>query len=213
MSDSTDDYVSVAERIAEFSTRYPMGSLGMAEPFRIEHMPNGATFVAVTATAVRYPGDSNPGIGMAWEPVPGLTEYTRDSELQNAQTSAWGRAITAVFAADVRKGIASSDEVRNRRADQRAEGIAEAQAAPAKAGELKSQSPITTSDRRKLSALAKVLGIDEGELPSMYQAWKHNNQADMNVAGRLALTEFREWLKTEGNKRAGLSEEAAEVPA
>jgi hypothetical protein len=34
--------------------------------------------------------------------------------VQNAETAAWGRAIVAVLAADTRKGIASSEEVRNR---------------------------------------------------------------------------------------------------
>jgi hypothetical protein len=35
----------------------------------------------------------------------------------NAETSAWGRAIIAVGAADSRKGIASAEEVRNRAAE------------------------------------------------------------------------------------------------
>jgi hypothetical protein len=35
----------------------------------------------------------------------------------NAETSAWGRAIIAVLAADAKKGIASQQEVRNRRAE------------------------------------------------------------------------------------------------
>jgi hypothetical protein len=49
---------------------------------------------------------------------PGRTPYTKGSELQNAETSAWGRAIVAVGAADTKKGIASSEEVRNRRGEQ-----------------------------------------------------------------------------------------------
>jgi hypothetical protein len=53
-------------------------------------------------------------VGLAWEPVPGKTSYTRDSELQNAETSAWGRAIVAVLAADTKKGIASAEEVQSR---------------------------------------------------------------------------------------------------
>jgi hypothetical protein len=34
--------------------------------------------------------------------------------LQNAETSAWGRAIVAALAADTRAGVASADEVHNR---------------------------------------------------------------------------------------------------
>jgi hypothetical protein len=47
--------------------------------------------------------------------MPGKTPYTKDSEIQNAETSAWGRAIVAVLAADTRKGVASRDEVAARR--------------------------------------------------------------------------------------------------
>jgi len=54
---------------------------------------------------------------MAYEQWPGRTPYTRDSELQNAETSAWGRAIVAVLAADTKRGIASQEEVRNRSAE------------------------------------------------------------------------------------------------
>src|SRR5690606_40824121 len=66
----------------------------------------------VVAAAYRTPDDQRPGIGMAYEPYPGRTPYTRGSELQNAETSAWGRAIVAALAADTRRGIASAEEVR-----------------------------------------------------------------------------------------------------
>ena len=69
------------------------------------------------ALAYRAPDDPMPGIGTAWEPFPGRTPYTRDSELMNAETSAWGRAIVATLAADTNKGIASREEVRNRSED------------------------------------------------------------------------------------------------
>lgn len=111
-----DDYVDVATRIAEFREKYPNGYLAPldhAQPYRIEAIGD-RTFVVVVAAAYREPGDQSPGVGMAWEPFPGRTPYTRDSELMNAETSAWGRAIIAIGAADSRKGIASREEVRNR---------------------------------------------------------------------------------------------------
>lgn len=104
-----DDYVEVNERILEFRDKYPDGVL-QAEivpcPFE--------GFLAVKAYAYRTPDDPLPGTGMAWEPVPGKTNFTRDSELMNAETSAWGRALIAVGAADAKRGIASANEVRNR---------------------------------------------------------------------------------------------------
>jgi len=113
------DYNTVPERLIEFREKYPEGTLQPAdpsEPFRMIDIGD-KVFLAYTAAAYRTPDDPKPGIGCAWEPVPGLTNYTRNSELQNAETSAWGRAIIAVGAADAKKGIASAEDVQNRRAE------------------------------------------------------------------------------------------------
>lgn len=112
-------YVDVAARIVEFRTKYPEGSLqpaDLAKPYAIEDI-GGTTYVVVVAAAYRTADDQRPGIGMAYEVFPGRTPYTKGSELQNAETSAWGRAIVAVGAADTKRGIASSEEVRNRQAE------------------------------------------------------------------------------------------------
>lgn len=119
MSVDLSGYVDVAARIAEFRTKHPDGSLQPADPtqpFRVVDIA-GQMHIAVVAAAYRSPDDARPGIGMAYEVFPGRTPYTRGSELQNAETSAWGRAIVAALAADTRKGIASQEEVRNRSAD------------------------------------------------------------------------------------------------
>jgi hypothetical protein len=112
-------YVDVATRIAEFRDKHPDGSLQPADLARpYAQMTIGADeFVVVVAAAYRSADDLRPGIGMAYEPYPGRTPYTRGSELQNAETSAWGRAIVAALAADTKRGVASADEVRNRQAD------------------------------------------------------------------------------------------------
>lgn len=115
--DRLGDYVDVAERIRIFRDRYPEGSLqpaNPAEPYRIVDLGT-AVFVVYIAAAYRHPDDPRPGIGSAWEPYPGRTPYTKDSELMVAETSAWGRAIVATLAADSKK-VASLDEVRARRA-------------------------------------------------------------------------------------------------
>ena len=122
------DYIDVAARITEFRTKHPNGylaPLNPAKPFEIVDI-NGKIFVAVVAGAYREPGDTSPGVGMAWEPFPGLTAFTRNSELMNAETSAWGRAIIAIGAADSKKGIATAEEVRNRQAEHEDDGQADA---------------------------------------------------------------------------------------
>jgi hypothetical protein len=118
------DYIDVATRITEFRDKHPEGSLAPwdpAKPYELikaegiakDGKPFTATFVVVVAAARRGPHDPAPGVGMAWEIFPGRTPYTLGSELMNAETSAWGRAIIAVGAADSRKGIVSAEEVRN----------------------------------------------------------------------------------------------------
>ena len=106
------DYIDVATRIVEFREKFPTGSLQQVKYEFVQVA--GKDWIVYTAAAFRTPEDLRPGVGTAWEPIPGPTSFTRDSEVQNAETAAWGRAIVAVLAADTRKGIASSEEVRNR---------------------------------------------------------------------------------------------------
>ena len=119
MSFDLNNYVDVAERIRTFRDRHPEGSLQPANidrPYTIETI-DGRTFIVYVACAYRSPDDTRPGIGCAWEPFPGQSPFVKNSELQNAETSAWGRAIVACLAADTQK-IATVNDVRNRQAEQ-----------------------------------------------------------------------------------------------
>ena len=117
------DYIDVAARIVEFRGKFPNGSLQpWKDPYIAEvKMPDGSikSFMVYAAAAYGSPEDKLPGVGYAWEPIPGPTNFTRDSELQNAETAAWGRAMVAKLAVDTKKGIASSEEVRNRQVPDR----------------------------------------------------------------------------------------------
>lgn len=127
-SKGLDDYVDVAQRIADFRARYPDGSLEPLDqkaPFEIRKVEGvtkdgkdfAATFIIYIAAAYRTADDKRPGVGMAWEVFPGRTPYTLGSELMNAETSAWGRAIIAALASDSKRGVSSREEVRNRAAE------------------------------------------------------------------------------------------------
>lgn len=108
-----DDYVDVRERMAEFFGQYPEGSFQSECQFL---QTDGRSAVVVKAYAYRDQDDTKPGTGLAFEFIPGKTPYTKDSELQNAETAAWGRAVIAVGAGDSKKPIASREEIRNRTA-------------------------------------------------------------------------------------------------
>jgi hypothetical protein len=106
-------YVEVHERIRAFYDKHPEGSL--QGHWHVAEV-GGDTLIVYRAEAFRTPQDERPGIGFATEPYPGKTSFTRDSELMNAETSAWGRAIAAL-GFEVHRGIASASEVRNRGGD------------------------------------------------------------------------------------------------
>lgn len=103
-----EGYVDVAARIAEFYAKHPEGSLQMDQPEWVE--VEGQRYIMARAYAYRSPDDVRPGIGSAWEAVPGRTPYTRGSELMNLETSCWGRAIAALGIA-TRQGVATAQEV------------------------------------------------------------------------------------------------------
>lgn len=157
---SLDDYVDVAERIRIFRERYPDGALqplDPSSPFQIVEV-GGQTFITYTAVAYKGPGDQLPGIAVSWEPFPGKTPYTAGSELMNAETAAWGRAIVAALAADTKK-IASLDEVRARR-EARDTGHPSAQEAPQEAKRPvthSTEAPATEAQERALYAISKKL--------------------------------------------------------
>lgn len=113
---SLDDYVDVAERLADFKKQYPEGTMRQVSLDFVNVA--GKDFVVYVAAAYRTPDDQAPGIGTAWEPVPGKTPYTKDSEVMVAETSAWGRAIVAVTGAGTKR-IASKQEVMNRQEPER----------------------------------------------------------------------------------------------
>jgi hypothetical protein len=108
------DYVDVSERLTWFFEHYPEGSL------QADILERGEDYVVIKAVAYRSPTDARPGTGMASEPVPGRTPYTKDSEVMVGETSAWGRALAAI-GAPTKGSIASRQEVRNRRSSPAAE--------------------------------------------------------------------------------------------
>jgi hypothetical protein len=128
------NYVEVNERIAAFKSQHPDGCL--QSEWEIVEVA-GHTYIVVKAYAYRTPDDERPGIGTAWEPYPGKTPYTKQSELMVGETSAWGRAIAAL-GFEVHRGVASREEVRS-------------------ASERRSAPPTTTPKQAKRKTLADVL--------------------------------------------------------
>lgn len=114
MAHDLSGYEEVPDRIVRFHAKYPEGSLqGTHQVVEV----GGKTFVEYIAKAYRTADDQRPGVGTTWEPFPGTTPYTKNSEVENAETSAWGRALAAL--GFVGKKIASANEVRSKGSEDR----------------------------------------------------------------------------------------------
>ena len=118
-SDRLGGYVEVKDRIALFYEAHPDGRL-VTEEVRWPDPADDAPRVAVKALAYRTADDPHPGVGWSWMPLPGTTPYTRGSELENTETSAWGRAIGSL-GIGIDKSIASANEVRAKGGEVRAD--------------------------------------------------------------------------------------------
>lgn len=109
-----DGYITVAERLSRALDKWPELRVTEAPP-RIITIGD-STYIEVTTTIWRSPDDPMPTQASCWEPWPGKTPFTRDSEQPNASTSALGRCLGLMGVA-VDKALATADEVENRKAD------------------------------------------------------------------------------------------------
>lgn len=157
-----DGYVDVASRMAAFYEKYPEGSLQMDPPNFIELL--GKQWVWAQGRAYRHPDDPRPGVGTAWEQIPGATPYTRGSELMNLETSVFGRCIAAVM--PIGDKIATAEEVAFAEARRSPQVDATAQAmgsyhTPSGKTVPRGDQPITEPQLKKLRYELKRLAIDE----------------------------------------------------
>ena len=113
------NYVDVPTRFAMALERWP--ELRIVEN-RPEIITVGdKTFVSVTVQAWRTPEDPINCQATAWEITPGLTPFTRNSEMMNCSTSALGRVLG--FMMSFGPKMASAEEVRNRQHETHAPAV------------------------------------------------------------------------------------------
>ena len=105
MSFSMDDYVDVSERLRQWYEKWPEGRV-LTEI--VDFTPERVT-VKATAYCSHGTHDLPAGTGHSSMTLPGSTPFTKGSELENAETSAIGRALVA---AGLPKRVASTDEVK-----------------------------------------------------------------------------------------------------
>jgi len=101
------NYVTVAERVAEFYARYPEGTI----QFEFMGVMDGDPMkMWGVARAYRTADDPLPGVGTASEFIVGKSPYTNGSELQNLETACWGRACASLNIG-TSKGLSTKEEI------------------------------------------------------------------------------------------------------
>lgn len=91
MSFNLDNYVDVPTRLRMALDKFP--DLRVQESQPIFREVEQRLYIEIKCTVWRDKDDQLPCVAYCWEPFPGKTPYTRDSEQMNASTSALGRAL------------------------------------------------------------------------------------------------------------------------
>ena len=167
---SLDSYVQVNERIIEFYTKYPLGSI------QSEVLQLTDNHVIMKAYVYREPGDPNPGIGHSMMQIPGPTPYTKGSEIENAETSAWGRALAAL-GFEVKRGIASQQEIENKQ-----QGVSQGRL------KVKPDGQGVQGSTQRAPREPKPDSPNKADKAAVYKFW-----ADLTKA--LGVNEAQEWIK------------------
>jgi hypothetical protein len=156
------NYVEVADRLREFYEKHPGGRVITSIIELTEKR------VVVKAEVYRETAHEVPsGAGHSALGIPGVTPYTKGAELENAETSAIGRALVAAGLAS--KKIASADEIRAKRPEP----------APlaTEIGAITSDAPPapSISEDEAILFAAKAIGFAEADKErGMGVCWKHN---------------------------------------
>jgi hypothetical protein len=193
VSHDLSGYEEVPDRIARFIEKYPDGRLN-GEHKLIE--VGGNTLVEYVAYAYRDMEDDNPGRGVTWEPYPGTTPYTKNSEVENAETSAWGRALAAIGFTGTK--IATAEEVANAQARRGETGVMPR--GNTRSGGKPSDAQLnliaTLKKKRNPSAaqleiILRQIGV-EGEVDVMKDGWTQHLTAGKEGTASALITYFKD---------------------
>lgn len=166
-----EGYIEVKDRLTAFYTKHPEGSI-QSEIVEFVLREDGTGYCVVKAWAYRSPNDVSPGIGHSSMMIPGATPFTRGSELENTETSAWGRAL-ASLGFEVNKSIASADEISNKSGNTDYTQNLKQNGRPAN-----EDRPATPAQLRKIHAQANSIGVTGEQLALLRTAFTNKKSSN-----------------------------------
>lgn len=158
------DYVEVKDRLKEALARWPELRVIEDQPQLLD--VGDRMFLLCRVEVRRTPDDPCPMIAQAWEPLPGRTPYTRDSELMVGMTSALGRAL-GYMGFGIAKSIASANEVKNRAPE--SPRIDETPS-PSTKGAWNPDNAASEKQKRAIFVIAKKHGVPMPDIDTMTMA-------------------------------------------
>ena len=158
------DYVEVKDRLKAALDNYP--ELRVVEEHAQLLEVGDRQFLVCRVAVHRTPDDPLPMVAAAWEPLPGRTPYTRDSELMVGMTSALGRAL-GYMGFGIAKSIASANEVKNRRTES---PQIDANAVGGTKGAWNPENGASEKQKRAIYVISKKKGIPMPDVESMTMA-------------------------------------------
>lgn len=187
-------YVPVNKRIEEFYEKYPDGAI------RSEIVEIQENVVIVKAMAFRHFQDEHPaGVGHSQMPIPGKNNFTRDSEVENAETSAWGRALAAM-GFEVHNAVASAEEVANKQEDSSGSTTQSIFAAMPKITQQSTPASdkATAAQKQRLMTVGKKLFGDEDAVRRfVWQTVMKNKAADLTKNDMIILFEKMDKIESQ----------------
>lgn len=159
-----NDYIQVNDRIAEFYKKYPEGSI------QTEIVTNLDGQVIFKAYAYRNQDDKRPATGHAMEKE-GSTYINKTSHIENCETSAVGRAL-AMLGFEIKKSVASREEVQNARNNQENKKPAEVINIAKDKLENVEDKPIDKVKQVTLLTMIKKSGTNEAAMLKFYKVDK-----------------------------------------
>ena len=158
------DYVEVKDRLKAALDNYP--ELRVVEEHAQLLEVGDRQFLVCRVAVHRTPDDPLPMVAAAWEPLPGRTPYTRDSELMVGMTSALGRAL-GYMGFGIAKSIASANEVENRRTES---PRIDANAAGGTKGAWNPDNAASERQKRAIYVICKKKGLEMPDVAAMTMA-------------------------------------------
>ena len=159
-----DEYVTVNERIMKFYEKYPEGRIVT----EIISWQDGV--IVMKATVYRDINDIPAATGHAYEKE-GSSFINQTSALENAESSATGRAL-AMLGFEIKKSIASYEEVANAKLNQNGE---------AKAIAPKENKSVTPANKNLLLSAASKKGYTKDVFESMLEKKYHCNLSNIDM--------------------------------